>query len=104
MKNERQILDEVERTLHSIDKLKNLEDNHFLFTRIKSEIENRSIKRKKTLSFGLELKPIVLVLIILINIITLIYSFKSNTNKTASSSLVSVLQKDYQINQISNEF
>ncbi len=104
MKNEKQILDKVEKTLHSIDNLKNLESNPFLFTRIKTGLDNPTVNRKTSFTLSLGLKPIVLMIILLINIITAAYFFGSNTNQTTSTSLVSVLQEDYQINQTSNEF
>jgi len=100
MKTKSKILEEVEKTLNSFDHIPKLEENPFFFSRLKARIENNSITQVKEKAMGYVLKPVALVMILLINIITAVYFFKINTvAQNTQSSLVNVLSKDYQLDQ-----
>ena len=104
MVNENKILEEVEKTLQSFDSDIILEDNPFLFTRIKAAIEDRLHKRKKGLSLKLSFTRVLIMLILLINIVTLVYFYDWNSKVALHRKLVSELKVDYQIDQSQNNF
>jgi len=105
MNRKQKILDEVEKTLSSMDNLKNIEPNHFIFTRIKHALEIEPSNNQSARSYPRLVKHLVLILLVLINVFTILASFEklSNRNK-ATYSLVEILSIDYSLNdsQISN--
>lgn len=102
MKKEKRILEEVEKTMNSIDNVANLEANPFLFTRIKARIVDNSVEQIKEGKTTLVLKPAALIIILVINIVTAVFFFKNNsTNQAANTNttLVESLTEDYQYSQ-----
>jgi hypothetical protein len=98
MKDER-ILEEVEKTLNSIESLPKLESNPFLYTRLKSRIARESISTGNEKNKLAILKPVGLALILVINIITAIYFFDVNGKTQSSNTLVNSLSQEYKTNQ-----
>jgi hypothetical protein len=102
MKEER-ILEEVEKTLNSLEQIPKQEANPFLYTRLKARIETESIsqtKKRRTVSV---LKPAGIALILAINIVTTIYFFDSSSSTQGSTSLIDSLSQEYKTNQIQLE-
>lgn len=105
MSPKQKIMDEVEKALTSMDSLKNIEPNHFIFTRINSALENDALSNITTKLYLRLVKQVVLVLLVLINMFTIITSFEKLSNrKTSTYSLEEILRIDYSFNesQISN--
>jgi len=103
MKKEKRILEEVEKTLNLFDELPVLEENHFLYTKIKAASNNKLYSSRQKSIFAL--KPIVIVIIILLNIITLTLFYQSSKSSySIKESLIKSLQSDYKINQTFNEY
>ncbi len=103
MSKEKIILEEVDKTLNSIEKIPKLDANPFLFTRIKARFEKDSIIQVKRKEKNYLLKPIVLVLVLVINIITVVFFLRtSGTNQTDGLLLAETLNKEYQLNQVQN--
>ena len=104
MVNKNRILEEVEKTLQSLDNDIPLEENPFLLTRIKTERENRLHKSKKRLTLSFSFTKALIMVILLINLITVVYFFQWNSNQVLQQNLVSQLKKDFQIDQSQNNF
>lgn len=104
MLRKEKILEEVEKTLQSFDEDIILEENPFLFTRIKTERESRASSRKKGLVFGFSLKQTLILLILLINLVTLIYNYELTRNENLREKLVLELKEDFQIDQSQSNF
>lgn len=101
MKENRKISEEIEKTLNSLDGLQNLESNPYLYTRLKTRIEENSARSKPSFLHKPELKPLLFLLLLIINVITTVYFLESNkTSDTAKSSLIKSLKQDYQIDKI----
>ena len=83
MKNKQQILQEVEKTLNSLDNLQRAEANPFLFTRIKAALtkEEKSPWEK---AIGFLARPVVAIAtIFLILLINLAVFFTSSSQQTS---------------------
>jgi hypothetical protein len=97
VKKEKQILEEVDKTLKSFDDFPKLEANPFMFTRIEAKL-NAPVKSNSMLFPGLDkitLKSLALVLIIVVNIITALYFFNTETK----AQLIYSLSRDYNSTQ-----
>lgn len=97
MKRKKSILNEVEKTLSSLDNVSNLEPNPYLFTRIKAHIEGDNIVQIKGEARNLIMNPVVLTIFLIINIVTVVFLFQSNSS--SQNTLVNSLTKDYQFSQ-----
>lgn len=103
MKKEKRILEEVDKTLNLFDELPVLEENHFLYTKIKATLNYKSYPSKQKSFFAL--KPVAIALIIIINIITIAFFFQSlSSSYSKEESLIKSLKSDYKINQTYNEY
>lgn len=103
MKNDKKILDEVEKTLNSFDDIPKLEGNPYLITRIKSAIETDQVSTKRKLVFSL--KPVMIGLILLINILTGVFFLNADkTSYTSYDTAIQSLKYDYKITQTFNEY
>ena len=103
MKKEKRIFKEVDKTLNLFDKLPELEENHFLYTKIKAHSNLKSFSPQKKTIFAL--KPVVIAIIILIYILTITLFYQSsNSSYSNKESLIKSLQSDYKINQTFNEY
>ena len=101
---ERQIADEVEKTLRSFDNDVILEENSFLATRIKAEMNSRLLKRNEGFPVRVNLKYVIMALVLLINLITVVHYVDWNTTHNLHEKLVSELKEDFQIDQYHNGF
>ncbi len=99
-KNEKQILDEVEKTLGSMDNMPVLNENPFFYTRLKTAIESENVRPEVTDSKSILLKPALLILVVIINIITAVYYFGigSSSNNT-DEILINSLKQEYSASQ-----
>ncbi len=68
MEREKRITEEVEKTLNAFDDLPELESNPFLYTRIKSSMNDARTEKKSLLSV---LKPAFFVILVLLNFYTI---------------------------------
>lgn len=99
-KNEKQILDEVEKTLGSMGNIPILNENPFFYTRLRTAIENERFRRDETDSKSILLKPALLILIAIINIITAVYYFgTSSSSNNADEILINSLKQEYSASQ-----
>jgi len=97
MKSKEKIGDEVEKTMEAFDNLEDIEENPYLFTRIKAEFGASPENIKKGLS-GLILKPAVLILILLLNIFTVLYVMNNNElTTTAEVNYSSIISSEYSL-------
>jgi hypothetical protein len=99
-----QILNEVEKTLHTFDRDPILDTNPFLLTRIKVEMERRLQKRSARFARRINVKYVVIVVIVLINLVTVVHYFDSHSKYNLQEKLVSELKEDFQIDQPQNSF
>ncbi|MCX6138092.1 MAG: hypothetical protein NTV54_11420 [Ignavibacteriales bacterium] len=102
MKEEERILEEVEKTLCALDDLPTIEANPFLFTRIQARLASEDVSRKTSLAGFIELKPIALAVIIVLNIITAVYFFNSRSSEYSKDQLIHSLSAEY--NSTQNDF
>lgn len=102
MEREKQILEEVEKTMNSFESLPKLESNPFLFTRIKARIQSEGIKRTKKASVEFIFRPATLAIILILNIATAVYFF-GTSSKSSSASLEETLKSEYSSHQIQLE-
>jgi hypothetical protein len=84
MKNGKKISEEVEKTLNAFDHINYLDENPYLFTRLQAEIERSEIKGKRYLKEGI-LRPAILLITIVINILTAIYFIDSGSQNSAAT-------------------
>ncbi len=106
MKNlkENQILGEVEKTLLSFDNDSVLEENPFLYTRIKAEKDIRNSRSKKNFALRFGFSQALVLLILLINIVTVVYYYERNAKQNMQDKLVLELRHDFQIEQSQSSF
>ncbi len=104
MLKEKQILEEVEKTLEAYDYDIVLKENPFLLTQLMAERESRRMKGKKTFAFKFSVNQILMILILLINLITLVYSYELKTKENLEEKLIMELKTDFQIDQSQNNF
>jgi hypothetical protein len=102
MLKKNEILDEVEKTFQAFDNDIILEENPFLFTRLKTEIEYRLQKQKK--SFATGWKQAIILIVLLINIVTLVYYYEWNIKQNSQEKLVLELRADFRIEKSQNNF
>lgn len=102
--NERRVADEAEKTLHAFDDDRPLQENPFLASRIQAAMSSRMLRRNEWLPMRVNLKYAVMGLILLINLITAVHYFESNSTTTLQERLVSDLEQDFQIDQPQNVF
>lgn len=104
-KNEKQILDEVEKTLGSMDNMPVLNENPFLYSKIKTAIESGDVKENTGTAVDFILKPAFLILILIINIITAVYYFNNGGSATNTDEiLINTLRQEYSSSQNENYF
>jgi hypothetical protein len=95
-KNEKQIIEEVEKTLQSMDNTPILNENPFFYLKLKTEIENEDVILNTGRAANFILRPAVLIFILIINIITAVFYFNSSLSKTNTDELlINTLHKEY---------
>ncbi len=102
MEREKEILNEVEKTLNSFDDDIVLKENPFLFTRIRSGMQDKSEKVKKESLFHLGLNKAILILVLLVNIITLVYYYNEGSKSNLQEQMAAQLENDFKIEQSQN--
>jgi hypothetical protein len=99
-KNEKQILDEVEKTLNSMDNLPVLKESRYFYTRLKTAIESGDVKRNVMDSKSFLLKPALLIIVVVVNIITAVYYFGiGSPTKSTEEILINSLKQEYSSSQ-----
>lgn len=93
------IAEEVEKTLQAFDHDPPLEPNPFLLTRIRAEMEIRAKKTAKGSAVRIGLGQVIIVFIILLNLVTLSYTIKTNADKTLQKELIQQLETDLQFDR-----
>jgi hypothetical protein len=99
LNKEDRIRDEVEKTLSVFDRIKNIEGNPFMYTRLKAEIDSRSgVKKKSVFAPGLKAVPILLLLVLFsVNLVSVIHYLKSSNTGTERESYISSFAKEYNL-------
>ena len=96
MNREKEILEQVEKTLQALDTLPKLASNPFLFTRLKAAMTAESEWQTSRLSGRLKLKPIIFSLLIVFNLVTAIYFYQGYRRGDNKQELISALSNDYE--------
>jgi len=102
MEREKEILNEVEKTLNSFDDDVMLQENPFLFTRIHAKLGSGNKSLKKTSLLHLSLNKALLVLVLLINLVTLVYYYGKSSNSNLQEKMAAQLEADFKIEQSQN--
>jgi hypothetical protein len=101
--NKNLIYEEVYKTLHSLEDIKKTEVNPFFYTRLMGNLVSRqkqNLHSKYRVSIVNYLRPALLVLLVVINIIYAISFFQSGTNGTnESSENIKNFVKEYNLSQ-----
>ena len=98
------IENEVEKTLRAYDEDATLQENPFLFARIKLARENRLHGGASGFSGRIRLIQILALLILLINAITMFRYFEWNKESVLQEKLIVALKEDFQIVQSQEPF
>lgn len=98
MKKENHILDQVEKTLQAFDQMPTLEPNPYLFTRLQAILASRKSPGILLFLKNINLKPLALSIIMVINILTAAYVIAEKEN-SLKDQLVSSLIQDYNSTQ-----
>ena len=98
------VAEEVEKTLHAFDHDDILEENPFLVSRVKAEMNSRSVKRHEGFLLRMNVKYVVMVLILLVNLMTIVHYVEWNSTHNLHEKLISELQEDFQIDQSQSAF
>ncbi|HPG83881.1 MAG TPA: hypothetical protein PKY55_11430 [bacterium] len=93
------IAEEVEKTLQAFDNDPPLEPNPFLLTRIRAGMEISSKKTAKGFAVRIGLGQVIIVFIILLNLVTLSYTIKTNADKTLQKELIQQFETDLQFDR-----
>jgi hypothetical protein len=104
MDKEKEILNEVEKTLNAFDYDVNLEENPFLLTRIQARMVNKKKKRSFVPLYNLGFNRVLLLLILIINLVTLAYYYDKSRERNVEEQFESALMADFTINQSQNIF
>jgi hypothetical protein len=104
MKDKKQLIEEVEKTLQAFDDDVPLEGNPFLATRIQAERDRRRQLRPAGFRLHISLNQAVILCVLLINIVTVIHYLDWNRNQTLHDKLVLALIEDVQIVQSQDPF
>jgi hypothetical protein len=99
LNKEDRIRDEVEKTLSVLDRIKNIEGNPFMYTRIKAGLESRpEIRRSPAFGMGLKVLPVILFLVLFsVNIISVLYYLNGKSSTINREKCISSFAKEYNI-------
>jgi hypothetical protein len=95
MNRDARISEEVEKTLRAFDDLPTLEANPFLFTRLQARLAQEGTGKGWVLAVGFRLKPVVLAIVILLNIVTVVYVLDNPDSASSRDQLISTLRQEY---------
>ena len=108
MKKTNKIQEEVEKTLTSMDNIEDLQANPFLYTRLMAEIKERqegTAKLKFTLGGIKVLRPVLFVMLLIINLISFIYIFQSEESQiNYRDDYISAFAEEYSLDSSTYEF
>ncbi len=99
MEREKRVLEEVDKTLRVFDELPTLDANPFLFTRLQARLAAENIPEGLNWSSYPKLKPVGLVLIVILNIVTALHFFGGQGQDSSRERLVHSLSRDYESTQ-----
>jgi hypothetical protein len=99
MQKEKQILEEVDKTLSSLDDLPTLQPNPFLFTRLQNKLANEDLRAEKSILGNLRFRTVALVVILILNIMTVVTFFNKDKRDYSKEQLISSLNNDYNSTQ-----
>jgi hypothetical protein len=106
MNKEDRIRDEVEKTLSVYDRIKNIDGNPFMYTRIRAEIDARSrIKGKSAFGIALKAIPVLLFVVLFsVNIVSVIHYLNSSSNSISSEreNYISSFAEEYNLSSSYN--
>ena len=97
--NEKQILEEVDKTLKAFDNLPELEANPFLYTRLQAKLSSKNISTEKYSLSYYKLKALALSIMLIINIFTAVYLFEDDKRDYSKEQLMYSLRMDYNSTQ-----
>lgn len=100
MEKEHYITHQVEKTMQAFDQIPKLEPNPYLFTRLQATLASKKAPGILFVLKNVNLKPLALSIIIILNILTAAYVF-AKQEKSLKDQLVSSLSQDY--NSIQND-
>ena len=89
--------EEIERTMQSIDGLEKQKANPFIFQRVQARIEKEANEKLPILRVNY---LVALLIIVLLNVLTLAYFYKdtSNVTKSVNNGSIQSISKEYNIN------
>ena len=89
--------EEIERTMQSIDGLEKLKPNPFMFQRVQARIEEEANEKLPILRVNY---LVMLLIIVLLNVLTLVYFYKdaSSAKNSVKSKNIQSISKEYNIN------
>jgi hypothetical protein len=93
---EKQILEQVDKTLQALDHLPRLEANPFLFTRIQTALAADNRSTTTSLVKKIDLKTVIFSLLIIFNLVTAFYYFQDRRRHEGKEQLISALSSDYE--------
>jgi hypothetical protein len=99
MNRDQRILEEVEETLRALDDLPKLESNPFLFTRLQARLAQEHARRPRILAGRLQLKPVAIALVIILNVITFAHLLTTPGSASSRDQLISTLRQEYHAEQ-----
>lgn len=105
MKTNKDIQAEVEKTLNILNDWKPVETDAFFFTRLSVRIEKRTQAKNYHWFFESPLlRPALIALTVLINVLTINYFIAFVDTKKESTDLISLFTEEYQLNQSTESY
>lgn len=108
MNKGKKIQEEVEKTLHSLDNIEDIDANPFLYTRLMAEISERqegTLKPKSNLVGIKLLRPVFFVILFLVNLVSIIYVFQSGESQiNYRDDYLSAFAEEYSLDNPNDEF
>ena len=99
------IAEEVEKTLNSLERFPKVELDPFFITRLEARIEQN--EQRTILNWFFEtpyLKPVLLSIFLVINVLTLVDVFYHSSTKTAQPDSIQAFVSDYELNSNVNSY
>lgn len=101
-RSKKNIKEEVELTLRSLDNVERVESNPFFYTKLQQRIENeKSLEKTSSFSWNKLWQPALVIALIAVNTFTF-YSLSTSSDTTDDG--VSLLMNEYNIQASSNEY
>jgi len=100
MSKSKNIQSEVEKTLNSLDNWKKIEADPYFYTRLSVRLENRA--QPKLFSWFFDspiLRPALIAIALLINVLSVSYLLSSNNNVAKSTDFANLFAEEYMLDQ-----